>query len=72
MASRLAQVGIMPRPVSYSRTRPGCAHESPQRIAAGNPMIELYVLRGVGHQFGARQAGGLQCAATWLADRLND
>ena len=43
-----------------------------QRIAAGNSRIELYVLRGVGHQFGARQAEGLERAATWLVDRLND
>jgi uncharacterized protein len=43
-----------------------------QRIAAGNSMIELYVLRGVGHQFGARTAEGLERAVTWLVDRLND
>jgi predicted alpha/beta-hydrolase family hydrolase len=37
-----------------------------QRIAAANPAIELYVLRGAGHQFGPRQAEGLEYAATWL------
>ena len=42
-----------------------------QRIAAANPLIELHMLRGVGHQFGPRQAEGLERAATWLLDRLN-
>jgi len=42
-----------------------------QRIAAANPLIELHVLRGVGHQCGPRQAEGLERAATWLLDRLN-
>jgi hypothetical protein len=37
-----------------------------QRIAAANRAIELYVLSGVGHQFGPRQADGLDYAATWL------
>jgi predicted alpha/beta-hydrolase family hydrolase len=37
-----------------------------QRIAATNSAIEIYVLLGVGHQFGARQAEGLAHAATWL------
>jgi uncharacterized protein len=41
-----------------------------QRIAAANPLIELHVLRGVGHQFGPRQADGLERAATWLLGRL--
>jgi uncharacterized protein len=35
-------------------------------IAAKNSAIELYVLRGAGHQFGPRQAEGLAYAATWL------
>jgi predicted alpha/beta-hydrolase family hydrolase len=43
-----------------------------QRIAAANPLIELYVLRGVGHQFGPRQAEGLERAATWLLERLRE
>jgi pimeloyl-ACP methyl ester carboxylesterase len=42
-----------------------------RRIAAANPNIEIVVLRGVGHQFGARQKEGLDQAATWLATRLN-
>jgi len=37
-----------------------------ERIAAANPAIELYVLKGVGHQFGPRQAEGLEYAAAWL------
>jgi predicted alpha/beta-hydrolase family hydrolase len=37
-----------------------------QRIAAANQAIELYVLKGVGHQFGPRQAEGLEYAASWL------
>ncbi len=41
-----------------------------QRIAAANPAIELYVLKGVGHQFGPRQADGLEYAAAWLAQTL--
>ena len=43
-----------------------------QRIAAANALIELYVLRGVGHQFGPRQPEGLERAATWLVERLRD
>jgi uncharacterized protein len=42
-----------------------------QRIARLNPAIELFVLKGVGHQFGARQAEGLEYAATWLSERLS-
>jgi predicted alpha/beta-hydrolase family hydrolase len=38
-----------------------------ERIAAANPSIEIYVLKGVGHQFGPRQAEGLEYAAAWLA-----
>ena len=38
-----------------------------QRIAQANPVIEIYVLKGVGHQFGQRQAEGLEYAAVWLA-----
>jgi predicted alpha/beta-hydrolase family hydrolase len=41
-----------------------------ERIAATNSAIELYVLKGVGHQFGQRQAEGLEYAATWLSKRL--
>ena len=78
MASRLAAIGITLRPISYSRARPSADLVSEiedvrraQRIAAANPPIELHVLRGVGHQFGPRQAEGLERAATWLLDRLN-
>lgn len=41
-----------------------------QRLAADNPRIEIVVLAGVGHQFGARQAEGLQRAAEWLVTTL--
>jgi predicted alpha/beta-hydrolase family hydrolase len=41
-----------------------------QRIAATNPHIEIAALRGVGHQFGARQAEGVERAATWLLEVL--
>jgi predicted alpha/beta-hydrolase family hydrolase len=41
-----------------------------ERIAAANPAIELYVLKGVGHQFGPRQAEGLEYAAIWLTKVL--
>ncbi len=41
-----------------------------QRIAATNPVIELHVLKGVGHQFGPRQADGVEYAAAWLAKTL--
>jgi predicted alpha/beta-hydrolase family hydrolase len=37
-----------------------------QRIAAQNSSIELYVLKGAGHNFGPRQAEGLEYAASWL------
>ena len=41
-----------------------------QRIAQHNSAVELYILRGVGHQFGPRQAEGLEYAARWLSDVL--
>lgn len=41
-----------------------------EHIAAANPAIEIYVLKGVGHQFGARQAEGLAFAAEWLKQKL--
>lgn len=40
-----------------------------QRIAQANQLIELYVLKGAGHNFGPRQGEGLEYAASWL-DRL--
>jgi predicted alpha/beta-hydrolase family hydrolase len=41
-----------------------------RRIADGNTCIEVYVLEGVGHQFGKRQAEGVDYAARWLAKRM--
>jgi predicted alpha/beta-hydrolase family hydrolase len=41
-----------------------------QRIAAANGDIEIYVLGGVGHQFGKRQNEGLDYAAKWLEQRF--
>ena len=41
-----------------------------QRIARLNPVIEIYVLKGVGHQFGQRQAEGLEYASAWLSSTL--
>jgi predicted alpha/beta-hydrolase family hydrolase len=35
-------------------------------IASANAHIELYVLRGTGHNFGPRQAEGLEYATAWL------
>ena len=43
-----------------------------QRIAASNSAIEIYVLKGVGHQFGPRQSEGLEYATVWLEKRLAD
>jgi uncharacterized protein len=39
-------------------------------IAKQNSRIEIVVLAGVGHQFGARQAEGLRRAADWLVTTL--
>jgi predicted alpha/beta-hydrolase family hydrolase len=41
-----------------------------RRIAADNAHIQIVVLTGVGHQFGARQAEGLRSAADWLVTTL--
>jgi predicted alpha/beta-hydrolase family hydrolase len=41
-----------------------------RRIAQENSNIELYVLKGVGHQFGARQSEGIARAAEWLVATL--
>jgi hypothetical protein len=41
-----------------------------RRIAGHNSHIEMYVLTGVGHQFGPRQAEGLRHAAEWLVTTL--
>jgi predicted alpha/beta-hydrolase family hydrolase len=40
------------------------------RIAERNSHAQIIVLTGVGHQFGARQAEGLQRAADWLVTTL--
>jgi len=39
-------------------------------IAQRNPSVEIVVLPAVGHQFGKRQAEGLEAAAIWLGERL--
>ena len=43
-----------------------------ERIAAQNSAIEIHVLKGVGHQFGPRQAEGLEYAANWLMKTLRE
>jgi hypothetical protein len=40
------------------------------RIAAVNQNVQVYVLKGVGHNFGPRQAEGLEHAAAWLRETL--
>lgn len=42
-----------------------------QRIADVNPNLEIAVLKGVGHQFGKRQAEGLDRAAAWLTAQFS-
>jgi uncharacterized protein len=37
-----------------------------QRIAALNQNVEIYILNGVGHNFGPRQSEGVQHATEWL------
>jgi predicted alpha/beta-hydrolase family hydrolase len=39
-------------------------------IAAVNQRVTIYVLKGVGHNFGPRQAEGIQHAAEWLTEIL--
>ena len=41
-----------------------------QRIAALNQLISIYVLQGVGHNFGRRTTDGIDHAATWLQATL--
>jgi predicted alpha/beta-hydrolase family hydrolase len=41
-----------------------------RRIAAQNSQIEIVVLTGAGHQFGAHQPEGLRRAADWLVTTL--
>jgi predicted alpha/beta-hydrolase family hydrolase len=43
-----------------------------QRIARKNKHVEIYVLKGTGHNFSApRQAEGLEYATRWLLQRLS-
>jgi predicted alpha/beta-hydrolase family hydrolase len=42
-----------------------------RRIAERNPKIEIVMLGGVGHQFGKREAEGLDRATTWLEAHLS-
>jgi len=39
-------------------------------LSIPNPRVEIYVLKGVGHNFASRQAEGLEYATSWLAQRL--
>jgi predicted alpha/beta-hydrolase family hydrolase len=42
-----------------------------QRIGSVNQALEICVLKDVGHQFGPRQAEGVERAAAWLVEILN-
>jgi predicted alpha/beta-hydrolase family hydrolase len=39
-------------------------------IVRANPAIELYILKGTGHQFGPRQAEAIERATSWLLQTL--
>lgn len=41
-----------------------------ERIAGQNPRIDLVVLQGAGHDFGMREAEGIDAAVRWLASML--
>jgi len=41
-----------------------------ERIAGGNPRIDLVVIRGAGHAYGAHEAEALDAATRWLASVL--
>jgi len=41
-----------------------------ERIAGQNPRIDLVVLRGAGHDYGTREAEGIDAAARWLTSML--
>ena len=41
-----------------------------RRIAAVNHNVEIYVLKGVGHNFGPRQREGVEHAAAWLREHV--
>jgi predicted alpha/beta-hydrolase family hydrolase len=42
-----------------------------ERLASENQRVLIYVLKGVGHQFGPRQNEGLERATAWLAEVLH-
>jgi predicted alpha/beta-hydrolase family hydrolase len=42
-----------------------------RRIARTNAAISLEVLDGVGHQFGPRTGQAIDCAVSWLVERLS-
>jgi hypothetical protein len=42
-----------------------------RRIATVNQNIQIYVLKGVGHNFGPRQSEGIEHAAQWLRETLS-
>jgi predicted alpha/beta-hydrolase family hydrolase len=37
-----------------------------ERIAAGNPRIDLVRIEGAGHEFGSREGEAVAAAARWL------
>jgi hypothetical protein len=41
-----------------------------RRIAGVNHNVEIYVLKGVGHNFGPRQTEGIEHAVSWLREKL--
>jgi uncharacterized protein len=55
--------------VQGDRDRLGPLHVL-QRLARTNPQIEIVVLKDTGHQFGPRQAEGLDAATTWLLEHV--
>ena len=41
-----------------------------ERIAGQNPRVDLVVVRGAGHDYGARESEAIEAAARWLASVL--
>jgi uncharacterized protein len=41
-----------------------------ERVAAGNPLIDVVVIRGAGHELGAHEAEAAQHVARWVAATL--
>lgn len=41
-----------------------------ERIAGQNPRVDLVVVRGAGHDYGAREGEAIEAAARWLASVL--